>query len=420
MRWPSTARPGRARPGPGRADILLAAVAFAVLCIAALTAATQLVEPDDDAYQASIVAITQGRPLTLSTAQAHALSADLRNTTGRGEPARLARRLAPPAPLQWVQLASGRWISEKDPGYPFLAAPFQALGVIRLAPLFYGALGCLGLSAGARRWLGRTVAWWLGAATACVAGMALFNTLVYGGPLTPGYRPGEIRFSLGAAGPNARSMPGHLIEAMPMLLPGLAALAWIAARWLRRAGGGAAATARRDLAVALALAAPWFAVGGLYATYTWTTLPGLTTLQSVRCYADALGPMTLLGAWLLIRLARPAQVSSAGGSTSWYSRAAASSPPGLRSYTLIPACGGRSCRPQRTKLYSTAQRTPSSVSTQDWRPMPPPALNIRVKNGRSSPRPRCVWWKPSGSWKYPSGANVPTMASVSPAASAAS
>jgi hypothetical protein len=31
-----------------------------------------------------------------------------------------------------VQLPGGRWISEKDPGYPFLAAPFQALGVIRL------------------------------------------------------------------------------------------------------------------------------------------------------------------------------------------------------------------------------------------------------------------------------------------------
>jgi hypothetical protein len=54
---------------------------------------------------------------------------------------------APPI-VQWVQLANGRWISEKDPGYPFLAAPFQALGIIRLAPLFCGALGCLGLFSG--------------------------------------------------------------------------------------------------------------------------------------------------------------------------------------------------------------------------------------------------------------------------------
>jgi hypothetical protein len=62
---------------------------------------------------------------------------------------------APPI-VQWVHLANGRrWISEKDPGYPFPAGPFQALGIIRLAPLFYGALGCLGLFFCARRWLGR-------------------------------------------------------------------------------------------------------------------------------------------------------------------------------------------------------------------------------------------------------------------------
>jgi hypothetical protein len=31
-----------------------------------------------------------------------------------------------------VQLPGGRWISEKDPGYPYLAVAFQALGLIRL------------------------------------------------------------------------------------------------------------------------------------------------------------------------------------------------------------------------------------------------------------------------------------------------
>ena len=51
-------------------------------------------------------------------------------------------------------MADGRFISEKDPGYPFLAAPFQGLGLIRWAPLFFGALACLGLFLGARRWLG--------------------------------------------------------------------------------------------------------------------------------------------------------------------------------------------------------------------------------------------------------------------------
>jgi len=129
--------------------VVLAAAAFAVLCVAVLAAAPFLVEPDDFAYRASIVAMTQGHFLTLTTAQARALGT---------QPAGGFR--GPRAPIssgivQWVQLAGGRWISEKDPGYPFLAAPFQALGVIRLAPLFYGGLGCLGLFAGARRWLGR-------------------------------------------------------------------------------------------------------------------------------------------------------------------------------------------------------------------------------------------------------------------------
>jgi hypothetical protein len=82
--------------------------------------------------------MTQGDYLTLSTAQVEALAA----STAQVEA--LAAQLTGPSesPLaggpagipQWVQLANGRWISEKDPGYPFLAAPFPALGIIRLAP----------------------------------------------------------------------------------------------------------------------------------------------------------------------------------------------------------------------------------------------------------------------------------------------
>jgi hypothetical protein len=120
-----------------------ALAAFAVLCAVALSAAPRLVEPDDFAYRASIVAMTHGHFLTLSTAQVQALAAQLPGPGPAG--------LVPAGIPQWVQLADGQWISEKDPGYPFLAAPFQALGLIRLAPLFYGALGCLGLYAGARR-----------------------------------------------------------------------------------------------------------------------------------------------------------------------------------------------------------------------------------------------------------------------------
>jgi hypothetical protein len=295
------------------AEAFVALVAFAVLCVLVLSVASQLVEPDDYAYRASIVAITQGHFLTLSTAQVDRLAAQLPGPGG-----------GPAVIPQWVQLSDGRWISEKDPGYPFLAAPFQAAGIIRLAPLFYGALGCLGLFFGARRWLGRyggpaavalfcssgaallfawrdymptftdasliaagtgallwavlagqatarrrtwaglagfaaleaavfvrytdiavlgcavvavaaawrlravpaaALRWWLGSVAVSGAGVALFDDLVYGGPLTSGYRPGEITFSLSAVLPNLRYMPAHLIQAMPMLVPGLAALA---------------------------------------------------------------------------------------------------------------------------------------------------------------------------------------------------
>jgi hypothetical protein len=42
----------------------------------------------------------------------------------------------------------------------------------------------------------------------------------------------------------------------------------------------------------------------LYATYTWTAAPGLSTLQAARFYVPALGAISLLGAWLLVRVPR--------------------------------------------------------------------------------------------------------------------
>jgi hypothetical protein len=336
--------------------------------------------------------MTEGHFLTLSIAQAETLAGKLGDNPA-----------APPN--QWVELTDGRYISEKDPGYPFLAAPFEELGIIRWAPLFYGALACLGLFIGGRRWLGRfgglaaaglycssggalafawrdymptftdaslvaagcgallwamlatetglrrrtwtglagfvaleiatfvrytnivilgcavvavVVAWWLRAArlrlrTLCWwlasvavfgAGVAIFDDLVYGGPLTAGYQPGEVTFALGAIGPNLRLMPAHLIQAMPMLVLGLIALAWITVRWLvlRRAGGQPRAVAHRDLSVGAALAASWFAIWGLYSTYTWTTDPTSVTVQVVRFYLPAAGAISLLGAWLVTRI----------------------------------------------------------------------------------------------------------------------
>ena len=399
---PEVARPA-GRTGWDVAEACLAVAAFAVLCVLVLRATPYLPEPDDNAYRASIVAMTDGHFFTLPGAQAHALAEQLAPQLGQ-------YRLSPGpggGPVQWVQLPGDRWISEKDPGYPYLAVAFQALGLIRLAPLFYGALACLGLYVGGRRWLGRfggaaavglycssgaailfawrddmptfteasliaagtgallwvvlaagastrrrtwaglagfvaleaatfsrytnivvlgcaviavlvawwlragrlsgsAVAWWLASVGVFGAGAAVFDTLIYGGPLRSGYRPGEIRFSFSALGPNLRYMPAHLIQAMPMLVLGLGALAGIAVTWLRgrRIGGQQAAAASRDLAIALALAASWTAIWVLYATYTWTAAPDLSTLQATRFYVPALGAISLLGAWLLVRLPR--------------------------------------------------------------------------------------------------------------------
>ena len=151
----------------------------------------------------------------------------------------------------------------------------------------------------------RTLCWWLASVAVFGAGVAIFDDLVYGGPLTTGYRPGEVMFGLGAIVPNLRIMPVHLMQAMPMLVFGLIALAWIIVRWLivRRAGGQAGAVARRDLWVGLALAASWFAVWGLYSAYTWTADdPTMVTVQVVRFYVPAIGAISLLGAWLVTRI----------------------------------------------------------------------------------------------------------------------
>src|SRR5690242_21789121 len=93
-------------------EVAAAGAAYVALCVATLSVAPQSAEPDDGAYRASIVAITEGHLLTLSTAQAQALASRLNDNPA-----------APPN--QWVQVKSGRYISEKDPGYPVLAAAFQ-------------------------------------------------------------------------------------------------------------------------------------------------------------------------------------------------------------------------------------------------------------------------------------------------------
>jgi hypothetical protein len=143
----------------GRGEVLVAVLAFGALCVAVLVRSTQMLEPDDYAYRASIIALTQGHLLSLTNVEYQALLKQLSSGGGMGI-------------SQWVHTASGTWISEKNPGYPFLAAPFQALGILRAAPLFYGALGALGLFFGARRWLGRWGGTWA-VALFCSSGAAL-------------------------------------------------------------------------------------------------------------------------------------------------------------------------------------------------------------------------------------------------------
>jgi hypothetical protein len=373
-------------------EIGLALLGFAALCVLVLTKASQLLEPDDYAYRASIVALSQGH-LLLSTAQYEALARQL-GSGGSGI-------------VQWVHLPSGKWISEKNPGYPFFAVVFQLLGIIRLAPLFYGGLACLGLFAGARRWLGRfggtfavllfctsgaaiTFAWrstmptftdasliafgagallWamlaveaprlprllagiaaflalegatfirytdvveLGVAVAAVllfarrsgitwatvvawmstvalfaAGIAAFDTFVYGSPLKSGYASGEIMFSLSAVVPNLEHMPASLVAAMPMVVIAAVALVWIAVRLPRDRTGTPAATRlahRRDGIVAGVLLAGWGAIWALYLAYTWTTgQVGANSVHVIRFYVPALGLIALLAAWTLKNLPR--------------------------------------------------------------------------------------------------------------------
>ena len=87
-----------ARRGIRLVEAALAAGAFAALCVVVLSVAAQSAEPDDGAYRASIVAMTEGHFLTLSTAQAETLARKLGDNPA-----------APPN--QWVELANGRYIS---------------------------------------------------------------------------------------------------------------------------------------------------------------------------------------------------------------------------------------------------------------------------------------------------------------------
>jgi hypothetical protein len=227
-----------------RADVTIAVAAFAGLCLAVLLRAPQMLEPDDYAYRASIVALGQLHIL-LSNTQYLALERRLGGSGSGGG-----------AIQQWHQAASGLWISEKNPGYPFLAVPFQWLGILRVAPLFYGGLGCAGLWFGAQRWLGR----WGG-----TVAVVLFCTS--GAALAFAWRATMETFtdaSLVAAGAGALLWALLAIDALQgrRCLVGAAGLAALAlATWSRYTD-----------AVAFAIAVGAVALLGRPAGATWRTL----------------------------------------------------------------------------------------------------------------------------------------------------
>ena len=88
-------------------EAVVAVTGFAILCVLVLTKQAQLLEPDDLAYRRRSSLLSHGHIL-LSNSQYASLQHQL---AGQGGIA------------QWVHLPDGKWISEKNPGYPFFAVP---------------------------------------------------------------------------------------------------------------------------------------------------------------------------------------------------------------------------------------------------------------------------------------------------------
>jgi hypothetical protein len=169
--------------------------------------------------------------------------------------------------------------------------------------------------------------WWLGSVVLFGAFLGWVNTALYGGPLKTGYGGSEVSFGTSAIIQNAKILPVHLVEAMPVLfvaLGGLASIGLDFARRRRRAERSqpkrnqpgqqadrqrADDGARRDLGIGIVLALGWAGLWGLYAAYEWTArYPTGSTLQLVRFYLPAIGVMALLGARLLLRVPRTVAV----------------------------------------------------------------------------------------------------------------
>ncbi len=485
-------------------EALVSLIGFLGFSVLVLVRATQMLEPDDYAYRASIAALSHGHIL-LTNAQYSALNQQLAASGGQGI-------------SQWHHMASGLWISEKNPGYPFYAIVFYLLHLLRIAPLFYGLIACFGLYHGAKAWIGkwagavavwvycfsgaaltfawratmpsftdasliaagfggllwvflstdqplrrraawgllsfialdsavfirytniielavatlavvvfrrnvrlplRTVGVWMSSVVATGVLILGFDAWAYGKATSTGYSAGEITFSFSSFWPNLKGMPSNLISSLPMLLLGLAAIAWIvfagfagkSKDYLYRQ------KSRNDLAVAGVLASGWLGLWFLYLNYTWTAnmlggghggpggpggAMGGQTVHLIRFYIPALGLVALLATRFLMRLPRYVRILFIIGlvCASWFSysqMASAQGPggigggfggngPGGGSTHFTPPSGNGNFTPtpgkskvtppsgnSKTKLpapnnqYVPQQRTPSG-STNDGGP----------------------------------------------------
>src|SRR5439155_1104396 len=168
-------RADRAAPGAGRGirlvsvEATLAAVAFAALCLAVLPVAPQMAGRDymPTFTDASLIAAGSGALLLAVLAT----EASSRRRT-------------------WVGLAGFAAIE--------IATFVRYTNIVILGCAVVAVVAAWRL--GAARLPLRTLCWWLASVAVFGAGVALFDDLVYGGPLTTGYQPGEVTFALGAIG----------------------------------------------------------------------------------------------------------------------------------------------------------------------------------------------------------------------------
>jgi hypothetical protein len=157
----------------------------------------------------------------------------------------------------------------------------------------------------------RTVICWLSSVGGFGVAALLFNHWAYGSATSTGYSSGEISFSFSAFWPNLKTMPGQLLVSIPVAIVAYLSLVWIIVRFVQHRRGNDPATSRlvrRDLLIAVVLAAGWLGMWLLYLNYTWTADQlgggghGSITVHVIRFYLPALGMIALLATWLLTRL----------------------------------------------------------------------------------------------------------------------